>query len=63
MDGVLVSDYSGATSLELRPEWEYWIEGHRDDLAITAGRSYVVHVREDETGYAIANIANNNCRL
>ena len=49
--GVAVVPENGAEVI-LRRDWEYWIEGHQDDLVISGGGFSLV-VREDSTGYVV----------
>jgi hypothetical protein len=52
--GMAVLDDTNETFV-LKPEWAFWIEGHQDDLLISAG-PYVLQVLESEEGYEVLSV-------
>jgi hypothetical protein len=49
--GMQVSPYEG-TAIVLQPDWDYYIEGHQDEVVISAG-PYELVVHEGEAGYMV----------
>lgn len=52
--GMQVTPYEGKTVV-LQPDWYYYIEGHQDEVVISAGTHELV-VHESETGYSVKSV-------
>ena len=52
--GAQVTSLEG-TTVVLKPNWEYYIEGNQDEVVISAGL-YELVVHEDETGYTVKTV-------